>query len=203
MAVPAVPEIRLHKAGPKSGIWRLAEIEGVEFLPPFWTSWWGGGAALARHILDHPEIVARRRVLDLGAGSGLVGIAAAKAGAKGVIAADIDPLAVAVTLMNAAENGVELVAQVGDFTSGDPPDVDVILVGDLFYDRELAMRTTAFLDRCVARRIDVFVGDPGRAYLPHAKLRLIAEYDGADFGTSVGARSSVFEFTGRSDPEQT
>jgi predicted nicotinamide N-methyase len=187
----------LHKAGPKSGIWRLAEIAGDEFLAPYWTSWWGGGVALARHILDHPELVAGRRVLDLGSGSGLVGIAAAKAGASGVICADIDPYAIAVTLMNATENEVELVAELGDPTEGDPPAVDVVLVGDLFYDPRLAARVTAFLDRCVARRMEVLVGDPGRAYLPHTRLHLIAEYESVDYagGSSASARSTVFVFT--------
>ncbi|MBO0755206.1 MAG: methyltransferase, partial [Bradyrhizobiaceae bacterium] len=103
--VPTVPEILLHKAGPKSGLWRLAEMD-EDFDTPYWAYYWGGGLALARHVLNFPEIVAERVVLDLGAGSGIVAIAAAKSGAKHVIAADIDRYAIAAMILNSAANGI-------------------------------------------------------------------------------------------------
>jgi predicted nicotinamide N-methyase len=192
-SVPGVPEVRVRKAGPESGLWRLAEIEGEELSAPYWSSWWGGGIALARHVLDHPETVAGKRVLDLGCGSGLVGIATAMAGAAGVIALDIDPFAIAVARMNAAENGASVETRLGDLRSLDPLDVDVVLAGDVFYDAHLAAHSLIFLDRCLGRGQHVLVGDPGRAHLPREKLRLIAEYDGADFA-QPHARVSVFAF---------
>ncbi len=194
--VPFVPEIRLHRAGPKSGLWRLAERD-PDFASPYWAHFWGGGLALARYILDRRESVAGRRVLDLGAGSGLVGIAAATAGASAVIAADIDRYAIAALALNAALNDVALSAQLADPTASPPPDVDIVAVGDLFYERELAERVTAFLDRCVARGIAVLVGDPRRAFLPRARLRLLAEYPVSDFGEAGGEaakQSGVFAF---------
>jgi predicted nicotinamide N-methyase len=186
----------LHRAGPKSGLWRLAEMDR-DVATPYWAYHWGGGLALARHILRHPELVAGREVLDLGAGSGIVAIAAAKAGAKNVMAADIDPHAIAATGLNAAANGVAVATFFGDLTFGAPPAVDVVLVGDLFYEADLAERVTAFLDRCFAANIDVLVGDPWRAFLPRARLQLLAEYPGADFGQASGdeqKRNAVFSF---------
>lgn len=194
--VPGVPEIRIRKATPESGIWRLAEIGGEEIAAPYWSSWWGGGVALARHVLDHPETVASKRVLDLGCGSGLAGIAAAMAGATQVICIDIDPFAVAVVQMNAAENYVSIETRLGDISRDEPPDTDIVLAGDVFYDPQLAAQSTACLDRCIARGQRVLVGDPGRAHLPRERLRLIADYDGADFAEPQ-ARVSVFEFTPR------
>ncbi len=173
----------MHKAGPSSGLWRLAEADDA-FGNPYWAYHWGGGLALARHVLDHPKTVARKRVLDLGAGSGVVGIAAMKAGARSVIAADVDPYAGAAIGLNAAANGVKVSAVLGDLTAGAPPDVDIVLVADLFYEAELAKRVAAFLDRCLAADIDVLVGDPWRAFLPTKRLELVAEYPGGDFGSS-------------------
>jgi predicted nicotinamide N-methyase len=195
LPVLSVPEIRLHKAGPKSALWRLAEMDDPYFGTPYWAHSWGGGLALARHILDHPETVAGRRVLDLGTGSGIVAIAAAKAGAREVIAADIDRYAVAVARLNAAANGVTLSALLGDLTADPPPAVDVVLVGDVFYDHNLAKRVTTFLDRCLGSDIDVLIGDPGRTFLPYSRLRLLAEYPGLDFGDGndvAGKRNAVF-----------
>jgi predicted nicotinamide N-methyase len=164
---------------------------------PYWAYHWGGGLALARYILSHPELVTGRTVLDLGAGSGIVAIAAAKAGAKNVVAADIDPYAIAVTGLNAAANGVAVSPFLGDLTTGSPPEVDVVLVGDLFYDADLAERVTAFLDDCLRSKIEVLVGDPWRAFLPRTRLRLLAEYPGPDFGQGgrdEQKRNSVFSF---------
>jgi predicted nicotinamide N-methyase len=194
--VPAIPEIVLHRAAPASGLWRLAGMD-EDFGTPYWAYSWGGGLALARHILNYPGIVARRTVLDLGAGSGIVGIAAAKSGAKSVIAADIDGYAISAIGLNAAANGVTISTLLGDLTPGPAPEVDVILVGDLFYEANLAWRVTAFLDRCLASNIEILAGDPWRAFLPRVRLRLLAEYPGPDFGTGSRdgpARNAVFSF---------
>ncbi len=194
--VPTVPEIRLHKSTPTSGIARVAEMAGPDFQTPYWASWWGGGLALARYVLDHPESVAGKSVLDLGCGSGLVGIAAAIAGAAHVLAADIDPFAIALTRLNAAENGITLDTLLGDLTSAAPPQTDLILAGDVFYEAALAQRMLVFFERCRAAHIDILVGDPGRATLPRERLTLIAEYEGPDFGDAVETRgrNAVFAF---------
>jgi predicted nicotinamide N-methyase len=178
-AVPGLPGICLHTTHPASG---LRHLVGRGTNPPYWAFHWAGGLALARHLLDHPETVAGRRVLDLGAGSGLVGIAAAKAGASAVAAAEIDRNAIAALELNARANGVSMTIVLDDLTAGAPPDVDLVLVGDLFYEQALALRVTAFLDRCLAAGVDVLIGDPGRAFLPMARLRLLAEYRVSDVG---------------------
>ena len=196
-AVPCIPEIHLHRAVPRSGLWRLAELDD-DFATPYWAYPWGGGLALARYVLDHPTIIAGRRVLDLGAGSGLVGIAAAKSGAKQVIAADTDRYAIAAMRLNARANAVDLLPVLGDLTQRPPPKVDVVLVGDLFYAPDLAQRVSAFLERCAQANIAVFVGDPGRAFLPRTRLELLAEYHGPDFGDGDRAtpgKNAVFSFT--------
>ena len=149
-----------------SGLSRLADPDDDSGLPPYWAYQWAGGMVLARYIFDHPATVAGRRVLDLGAGCGIVGIAAALAGAGEVIAADTDRNAAAALELNAAMNGVALTVVGDDLTAGPPPAVDLVLAGDVYYDPGLALRVTAFLDRCVAAGIEVLIGDPGRAYLP-------------------------------------
>lgn len=195
--VPGVPEIRLHRATPTSGLRRLAERDARGAGSPYWAYPWAGGIVLARHILDRPETVAGRRVLDLGAGSGLVGIAAAKAGALSVVASEIDPYAIAALRLNAAANGVAFAAVRGDLLNGPAPDVDLTLAGDVFYDAGLATRVAAFLERCVAAGLEALVGDPRRAFLPQARLRAIAEYRVADFGdgeSGATTTSAVFAF---------
>jgi predicted nicotinamide N-methyase len=192
--VPPIPAISLHVAQPSSGLWRL--LGGADAHSPYWAYPWAGGAALARHFLAHPEVVRGRSVLDLGAGSGLVAIAAVLAGAASVIAADVDPFAVVATKLNAAANSVNVSAVQDDLTNGPPPAVDVIAVGDLFYDRELALRVTDFLDRCLASGIEILIGDPGRAFLPRPRLRPIAEYAVADFANAGATKpAGVFSFT--------
>lgn len=191
--VPTIPEIRVHKALPSSGLGRLAERD-ESFGSPYWAYFWAGGLALARYILDHPETVAGRRVLDLGAGSGLVAIAAAKAGARAVIAAEIDKYSVAALGLNIAENGVAVTIAFTDLTAGAPPDVDILLVGDLFYEAGLAMRVTAFLDRCLAAGMPVLIGDPWRAWLPTSRLHVLAEYRVAETGDAAPKPSAVFAF---------
>jgi len=190
---PTVPEIRLHRATPQSGLRRFGEADR-DFTSPYWAHWWGGGLALARHVLDHPEIVTGLRVLDLGAGSGIVAIAAMRAGAAHVLAADVDRYAIAAIPLNAEANGVSVETHHGDLTDGTPPEVDVVLVGDLFYDAALAPRVVRFLDRCLDAGIVALVGDPRRAFLPRERLALLAEYPGPDFGVSDPGLNAVFAF---------
>ena len=205
LPAPSVPEILLHKATPHSGLWRLAEMD-EDFGTPYWAYDWGGGLALARHVLDDAATVAERSVLDLGAGSGIVAIAAAKAGARRVIAADIDRYAVTATDLNAAANRVMISRFCGDLTNSSPPDVDVVLVGDLFYEAGLAERVTRFLDRCIRSNINVLVGDPWRRFLPRSRLRLLAQYPGLDFG-NCGPReragNGVFSFAAEATCDKT
>jgi predicted nicotinamide N-methyase len=182
--VATLPSIRLFQAGPQSG---LSERRGGK-APPYWAFVWGGGLALARYLTDHPEMVSQRTALDLGAGSGLVAIAAAKAGAKKVLAADVDPDALVAVAVNAAENEVEIATTAEDLTLGLPPLVDVVLVGDLFYERALALRVENFLDRCAAQGATILIGDPGRKFLPASRLSVIAEYPGADFAETNRTR---------------
>jgi predicted nicotinamide N-methyase len=177
--VPLVPEIRLHQASEPMGVWQHTELAtgraGLD--PPFWAFAWAGGQALARYLLDHPETVEGRRVADIASGSGLVAIAAAKAGAAAVTGYDIDPLAVAAIAVNAAANGVAVAAACADVLDRDEPDGEVLLVADAFYERELAGRVTRFLERGRARGAGVLVGDFGRAYLPRNSLAPLAAYD--------------------------
>ena len=148
--VPFVPEIRLHQADEPIALWEETEAGGAEQPPPFWAFAWAGGQALARHVLDHPELVAGRAVLDLAAGSGLVAIAAARAGAHPVTANDIDPLSLSATAINAAANGVGVRCVEGDLLGSDDAD-GVILAGDVFYSREMAARVLPFLRRAAGR----------------------------------------------------
>jgi predicted nicotinamide N-methyase len=176
-AVPLVPEVRLRQADEAFGLWEhTEESRGRTLPPPFWAFPWAGGQALARYVLDHPALVAERRVLDLASGSGLVAVAAAKAGAREVRAADIDPLAVAAVRLNAAENGVTVAVVPGDVLAGEA-DADVVLAGDVCYEREFAGRAVRFLRRAAAGGALVLLGDPGRAYLPDTGLELAARYD--------------------------
>lgn len=190
-AVPAVPEIPLYTAHSATGLWRLTGREGP---PPYWAYRWAGGTVLARYLLDEPEAVRGKRVLDLGAGSGIVGIAAAMRGAASVVAAETDPNGIAALKLNAAANGVAVTPIGDDLLDGPAPDVELVLVGDLFYEAALAERVTGFLDRCLAEGIACLVGDPGRAPLPLHRLERIAEYAVPDFGGGRGGLSGVYAF---------
>jgi len=184
--VPGLPELCLHKADPASGVGRLGDAA------PYWAYWWAGGLALARHLLAYPDLVVGRRVFDLGAGSGLVGIAAARAGAAHVTASEIDVHAQTAIALNAARNRVTIAAIVGDCTAGPAPDADLLLVGDVFYAPDVAARVTGFLDRCVASGVEVLVGDPWRAPLPVERMALLASYEVAEIGTT--RRAGVFAY---------
>ncbi|MCI9867869.1 methyltransferase [Rhizobium skierniewicense] len=178
MTPPHVPEIRLHLASEAHELWLKTEdeLQEIGLPPPFWAFAWAGGQGLARYILDRPEVVAGKRVLDFASGSGLVAIAAAKAGALSVLAVDIDPWAKAAIALNAAENHVEI-GFCGDDIVGTEVDTDVILAGDVFYDRAFAeVLTPWFLDLTQNGKA-VLVGDPGRAYLPRTQLRNCATYE--------------------------
>jgi len=183
---PLVPEVRLHLAAEAIGLWEETERQAgrTGLDPPFWAFPWAGGQALARFLLDHPERVAGRVVLDMASGSGLVAIAAARAGAARVTASDTDPVARTAIAINAAVNDVTLTVRPGHLLGDQPaqppgsrPGADLVVVGDAFYQRELARRMLGFLDRAAARGARVLVGDPGRAYLPRGRLRAIAVYD--------------------------
>lgn len=194
-AVPGLPSLRLHQAGPHSGLSRITRD-----TPPYWAHLWGGGLALARHLTEHRETVRGRRVLDLGAGSGLVAIAAAKAGARHVLASDSDPDALAAVAVHAALNGVAIDIVPGDLLDGPPPDVDLVAVGDLFYEAALARRVVTFLTRCVEAGIDILVGDPFRTALPYERLRPVTEYEVRDFGDTQDRKADVFAFIGEATP---
>ncbi|GGK39492.1 class I SAM-dependent methyltransferase [Salinarimonas ramus] len=178
LPVPHAPEIVLHLADEATELWQKTEEElgEIGLPPPFWAFAWAGGQALARYVLDRPEIVRGRRVLDFAAGSGLVGIAAAKAGAARVEAADIDAFACAAMPLNAQANGVVLVARRQDLVGTDEG-WDVVLAGDICYERDLAASVVAWLRDLSARGATVLVGDPGRAYLPKADLVALATYE--------------------------
>ncbi len=174
-----VPEIKLHLAEESLPIWEKTEEELGEMNvpPPYWAFAWAGGLALARYVLDNPALVADKRVLDLGSGSGLVAIAARRAGAAEVLAADIDPFASAAALTNAEANGVHLRVTEEDILDTTPGDIDVVLVGDLFYERDLSARVISFMERTATTGAPVLVGDPRRSYFPAERFISIASYD--------------------------
>jgi len=179
-SVPLVPQIRLHQASDPISLWQRTELAAgrTGLDPPFWAFAWAGGQALARYLLDHPERVRDRQVTDVASGSGLVAIAAARAGAAAVTAYDTDPLAVAAIGINAAANGVTVKAVCADVLDSPPaPGADLVLAGDAFYERDLAAKIMRFLERSHARGAAVLAGDCGRAYLPRDHLIPLASYD--------------------------
>lgn len=164
---------------PSSGVGRFADAEG---RPPYWAYPWAGGNVLARQVLEHPKTVDGLRVVDFGSGSGIVGIAAMKAGAASVLAIDPDPHAAVAARLNAEANCVVIQTLTADSLDGPVPDVDLILAGDVFYDEALAARSLAFLRRCKAEGRAVLIGDPDRRPLPKDQLICIARHPVADFG---------------------
>jgi predicted nicotinamide N-methyase len=177
IAPPHVPEVVLHLADEAHDLWRLTEEELQEkgLPPPFWAFAWAGGQGLARYILDSPDQVRGKNVLDFATGSGLVAIAAAKAGAAHVLAADIDPFCAAAVMLNSEANGVAL-DFAGDDLIGSDEGRDVVLAGDVFYDRAFAERLGPWFSALAARGATVLVGDPGRSYLPKQRMTQLAEY---------------------------
>jgi predicted nicotinamide N-methyase len=177
-AVPFVPELCLHQAEEPMGLWELTEGEyRSEQPPPFWAFAWAGGQGLARFVLDRPDVVRGRRVLDLASGSGLVAIAAARSGAASVLAVDVDPVAVAVVALNAEANGVDVAARQADLLDGDAGTAEVVLAGDAFYSRAMTERVTNFLRRAGRAGARVLVGDPDRPFLRREWFRELASYD--------------------------
>ncbi|CAA2159866.1 Ribosomal protein L11 methyltransferase [Methylobacterium brachiatum] len=179
LPVPYAPEIQLHVADEATELWQKTEdeLQEIGLPPPFWAFAWAGGQALARYILDNVEVANGRRVVDFASGSGLVAIAAARAGAQSVVASDLDPFAVAAIGINAAANGVA--AQIQPVSSdllGTVPEADLVLAADVFYERDLAGAVTAWLTELQARGRTVLIGDPGRTYLPRARLECLATY---------------------------
>ena len=176
-APPLVPEVRLHLASEVVPLWEATEEELARqgLPPPFWAFAWAGGQALARYLIDHPEVVRGKRVLDFAAGSGLQGIAAGLAGARSVEAVEIDAFACAACRLNAAANRVEITVTGADIVGSDNPGWDVVLAGDVCYERPAAERITAWLRGLANDDCLVLLGDPGRTYLPRQGLeRLIA-----------------------------
>src|SRR5467141_940248 len=178
VAPPLVPEVRLHLATEVTPIWQATEetLARGALPPPYWAFAWAGGQALARYLLDHPEVVAGRSVLDFGAGSGLVAIAAAKAGAACVLAAEIDHFAAAAIAANATLNEVAIAVTTADVLDTCDPRWEVVTAGDVCYERPMADRVTAWLRVLSARGSLVLLGDPGRAYLPAQGLHERARY---------------------------
>ena len=177
--VPGLEEVRLHLADEALPLMHAVAVEtgDPDAALPFWAFAWGGGLALGRYLREHPEAVAGRRVFDLASGSGLCAIAAMGAGAAEATGADIDAFAVAAIRLNARANRRRVTALCRDVLDEEPPDVDVILAGDCWYEARLAARVLPWLRRARDRGVDVLVGDPGRRYLPAAGLVELARYD--------------------------
>ncbi|WP_417687791.1 class I SAM-dependent methyltransferase [Roseibium sp.] len=197
--VPHAEEIRLHLADEAMDLWQKTEDELGELglPPPFWAFAWAGGQAISRHVLDHPELVAGKKVLDFASGSGIVGIAAMLAGAASCLAVDVDPFAIEAGKLNAEINGVTIAFEQGDITDAPLPTADLVFCGDVFYDKPMADRIIAFLDRLLADGIPVMIGDPGRSYLPRERLEHLATYRVPVVGALEDAEvksSSVYEF---------
>lgn len=198
-----MPELRLHLADEVTALWQLTEDElgrtGVD--PPFWAFAWAGGQAVARHLLDAPQEVVGATVLDLATGSGLVALAALRAGAAAVTAVDVDPVSAAAVEENAAANELAagLTVVVADLLAQTPPEVDLLVTGDVCYDRRMADRVVPWLRQAARQGTRVLLGDPGRAYLPATGLTRLATYDvptTADLEGREVCPASVYEVAG-------
>ena len=198
LPVPHAPEIMLLVADESTVLWQKTEDELGEMglPPPFWAFAWAGGQALARYVLDHPEVVRGKRVLDFASGSGLVAIAAMKAGAAGVDACEIDQFAAAAIGLNADLNGVAIRVRLEDIVGKDDG-WDVVLAGDVSYERDMASAVTDWLGALHARGAIALIGDPGRSYLARDRLESIADYQvpvTRDLEDADIKRSSVWRF---------
>lgn len=178
LSPPLVPEISLHLAAESLPIWQRTEDElgAMNVPPPYWAFAWAGGQALARYLLDNPMLVEARSVLDLGTGSGITAIAATMAGARHVLAADIDAIALDAVALNAGANGVRITVTSVDLLAAPAGPFDVVIVGDLFYERELAERVVVFIDSAVRAGSAVLIGDPQRSYFPRGRFEKLCEY---------------------------
>lgn len=188
--VPSLPAISLYASHARSRLSRLADRNDPDPPPPYWAFPWAGGLALAHHFAVHPEVVAGQRVLDLGAGSGLVGIAAALAGAT-VSAAEIDPNGRAAIALNAAANRVTIQGVDIDIADAAPAGFDLIAAGDVFYNADVGRLMLPFLERCVAAGMDVLVGDPDRRDLPVEPLERLASYAVGDVGDARASTERI------------
>ena len=179
LPVPHAPEIALHVAEEATELWQKTEDElaVIGLPPPFWAFAWAGGQALARYVLDHSDEVAGKRVLDFASGSGIVGIAAMRAGAGHTLATDIDPFCGAALAVNAELNDVRIDFTDQNLLDAPPPDVDVILAGDICYEKPLADQVMNWLAAAHVRGTRVLIGDPGRSYFPRVGLEKLAEYE--------------------------
>lgn len=175
---PLVPEIQLHQASEDLPIWEMSEEELADHgIPsPFWAFAWAGGQAIARYLLDKPEYAQGKRILDFGAGSGIIAISALKAGAASALAADIDPFATSACYLNAKANNVELIATTDNLIGSPNAGWDLVLVGDMCYEQPLAGQIEDWLRGLVAQGTDVLIGDPGRTYLPKSGMEKQATY---------------------------
>lgn len=174
---PHVPEIRLRLADEAHDLWHRTEdeLQGSGLEPPFWAFAWAGGQGLARHVLDHPECVKARSVLDFATGSGLVAIAAQMSGAAQILAADIDPFSADAVALNAKLNNYSI-KHTAENLLGRDQGWDVILAGDVFYDREMTAMLLPWFEMLAARGAEILIGDPGRAYLPKGRLEKLSEH---------------------------
>lgn len=175
---PLVPELKLHLADEAIALWQLTEkeLEDTPLPPPFWAFAWAGGQALARYILDNPELVTGKAVLDFAAGCGIAGIAAKRAGAARVLAADIDPLAAAACTLNGQLNKAPIETTYEDLLNAAPEAWDIIVTGDICYEQPLAGRVIDWLHGHAQNGTSVLIGDPGRTYLPKDKLETLTTY---------------------------
>ena len=176
---PLVPEVRLRLAHDTIGLWEDAEeaMGRGELAPPFWASVWPGGLALARYLLQHPELVLGRPVIDVATGSGVVAIAAALAGARSVVAYDTDELAVHAAQMNACLNRVPVAVYEADVRLVSAPSGALVTAGDVFYDRDIATAMLEGLTTLAEAGSDVLIGDPYRSFLPRDRLEPLANFD--------------------------
>lgn len=170
--------LRMYLADELTPIWEATEkdLSAVNVAPPFWAFPWAGGQALSHYLIDNPDLVRGKRVLDIACGSGLVGVAAALAGAAEVVANDIDPICEAAVALNAELNGVTVSWLSGNLLAGDPPPFDIIVAADVFYEQRPAQMFRAFLERAHVNGTTIFAGDPGRTYFPRDAFRQVAEY---------------------------
>lgn len=203
--LPLLPELRLHLVTRDAPLWQATDADLVRLgvTAPFWATAWAGGQGLARYLLDHPGEVAGKRVLDLATGSGIVAIAAMKAGAASVRATDIDAYAVEATRLNAALNGVTLQLVLGDVIDDPCDDIDVVLAGDVFYDRSLSLRSMRWFRELATGGKPVIVGEAGRYHRPKADLMPRGAYDIAETAEieDDGVRhTNVYAIRGYQDP---